>query len=69
MIPIVVLIRIIQLFLFVFMSRGPHDTIFINFVDHGTTGLVAFPHDHLYADQLNDAFTIMHSKKSYSKVT
>jgi len=25
------------------LESGPNDTVFINFVDHGATGLVAFP--------------------------
>jgi legumain len=28
------------------------DHVFINFVDHGAPGLVAFPHAYLYADDL-----------------
>ncbi|VVC37944.1 Peptidase C13, legumain [Cinara cedri] len=50
------------------VEGGRHDTIFINFVDHGTTGLVAFPNDFLYADQLNDAFNTMYANKSYRKM-
>lgn len=44
------------------------DTIFINFVDHGSHGILGFPHQLLYADQLNGALNTMHSKKSYKEV-
>lgn len=49
-------------------QRGPYDTIFINFVDHGSTGLLSFPNEYLYADQLNDAFNAMYKTSSYKKV-
>lgn len=51
-----------------YFYRGPLDKIFINYVDHGSRGLLSFPNDLLYADQLNDALNTMHSKKSYGKV-
>ena len=31
------------------------DIVFLNFADHGATGLIAFPNEYLYADDLNDA--------------
>jgi legumain len=37
-------------------------------VDHGTTGLLAFPDDYLYADQLNNALKYMFGSSSYRKV-
>lgn len=42
-------------FLEFFILRGLFDKIFINFVDHGTTGLLTFPNECLYADELNSA--------------
>lgn len=50
------------------MFRGPFDKIFINFVDHGSVGLIGFPNEVLFADQLNDVLNEMYLKKSYSKV-
>ncbi|XP_060858673.1 legumain-like [Metopolophium dirhodum] len=47
---------------------GPLDRIFINFVDHGTTGILGFPEDYLYADELNDAFNTMNENGSYKKM-
>lgn len=52
-----------------FIYRGPNDKIFINFVDHGSNGLLAFPDDYLYADQLNAALNSMYENSTYSKVT
>jgi len=45
------------------------DKVFINFVDHGAPGLIAFPEDFMYADQLNKTLTTMHEKKMYSQLT
>lgn len=50
------------------ISRGPHDTIFINFVDHGAEGLLSFPYDILFADQLNEAINYMHENRLYRQV-
>ncbi|XP_015367844.1 PREDICTED: legumain-like [Diuraphis noxia] len=50
------------------IQGGPLDRIFINFVDHGSTGLLSFPHDYLYADELNNAFNRMHGNKTYKKM-
>ncbi|XP_022166863.1 legumain-like [Myzus persicae] len=47
---------------------GQLDRIFINFVDHGASGLLGFPDDYLYADELNDAFTTMNNNESYKKM-
>ncbi|XP_025192744.1 legumain-like [Melanaphis sacchari] len=47
------------------IEGGPKDKVFINFVDHGTTGLLGFPDDYLYADQLNDALKTMYASASY----
>lgn len=50
------------------MFRGPFDKVFINFVGHGSDGLLVFQEDILFADDLNDAFNYMYFKNSYSKV-
>lgn len=34
--------------------------IFINFSDHGAPGLIAFPNEYLYANDLNATFNIMY---------
>ncbi|XP_060847426.1 legumain-like [Rhopalosiphum padi] len=50
------------------IEGGPNDSVFINFVDHGTTGILGFPDDYLYADQLNEAFKTMFASASYKMV-
>ncbi|XP_001943941.2 legumain [Acyrthosiphon pisum] len=50
------------------IEGGPHDKVFINFVDHGTTGILGFPDDLLYADELNDALKTMHASARYRMV-
>jgi len=44
------------------------DNVFLNFADHGATGLIAFPTGELYADQLTQTFKTMHSKKMYNQL-
>jgi legumain len=44
------------------------DRVFINFADHGATGLIAFPNDYLYASDLLKALDTMTQKKSYSEL-
>lgn len=44
------------------------DNVFIYFSDHGATGLIAFPSQELYADQLNNALKNMHRAKMYNKL-
>lgn len=42
--------------------------VFINFSDHGAPGLIAFPSEYLYANDLNATFTIMNQKKMYQEL-
>lgn len=50
------------------LISGPLDKVFINFVDHGGPGLLCFPNDFLFADQLNDALNTMYDNGAYRKV-
>mmetsp|Transcript_68802 Transcript_68802/g.128386 ORF Transcript_68802/g.128386 Transcript_68802/m.128386 type:complete len:448 (+) Transcript_68802:75-1418(+) len=50
------------------LKSGSRDHVFVNFVDHGAPGLVAFPSTELHKSQLDDAFTTMHKKKMYNKL-
>ncbi|XP_026821008.1 legumain-like [Rhopalosiphum maidis] len=50
------------------VKGGRFDKIFINYVDHGSTGLLCFPNDYLYADELNDAFNSMYGNGNYNKM-
>jgi legumain len=42
--------------------------VFIYFADHGAPGLIAFPSEYLYANDLNTAFNYMHDNKMYSEL-
>lgn len=50
------------------LTSGPHDNVFINFVDHGAPGLIAFPDTYLYADQLNATLTYMWEHHMYKQL-
>jgi hypothetical protein len=47
---------------------GPHDHIFVNFVDHGAPGLLAMPSDVLYASQLLTTLQEMNAQNRFAKV-
>jgi legumain len=44
------------------------DSVFINFADHGGTGIIAVVNDLLYADQLLGALKTMNTKQMYKKL-
>jgi len=44
------------------------DRVFVNFVDHGATGIIAFPTGEMTSKQLKTTLTTMHTKKMYSKL-
>ncbi|XP_054286479.1 legumain-like [Macrosteles quadrilineatus] len=50
------------------LKSGPNDHVFINFVDHGATGIIGFPNDVMYASELIKALKTMHKKKMYKKL-
>ena len=51
------------------LKSGPNDKVFINFVDHGGSNLVAFPvGSYLYSDQLNAAFKTMSAKQLFGEL-
>jgi legumain len=43
--------------------------VFVNFVDHGAPGLLAFPSDELYADDLEKALRKMAVNKQFARVS
>ncbi|OQR87248.1 vacuolar-processing enzyme [Achlya hypogyna] len=51
----------------VLKSTG-NDRIFVNFVDHGATGMICFPNANLYAKDLVDTLRTMHSRKLYKEL-
>jgi legumain len=42
--------------------------VFVYFSDHGAPGLIAFPNDYLYADQLLKTLNYMHQQKMYRQL-
>jgi len=50
------------------IASGPNDHVFVNFVDHGAEGIVAFPDGELTAKALNEAIQKMYKEKRYGKM-
>jgi len=50
------------------LKSGPNDHVFINFVDHGAPGLLAFPSSELHARSLQDTLLDMYQKNQYGKL-
>ncbi|PNF30184.1 Legumain [Cryptotermes secundus] len=50
------------------IKSGPSDHVFVNFVDHGAPGLLAFPRDELYADDLERALRKMAVKRQFARL-
>ncbi|CAB3360414.1 Hypothetical predicted protein [Cloeon dipterum] len=50
------------------LESGPHDHIFINFVDHGAPGLLAMPTDVVYASNLLSTLQDMSAKSKFAKM-
>jgi hypothetical protein len=51
------------------LKSDSDDHVFIYFTDHGSTNLIAFPDEYMYADQLNSTLWYMYQKKMYGKMT
>ena len=50
------------------LTSTTNDNVFMYFSDHGSSNLIAFPSKYLYADELNDAFKVMHEKGLYKEL-
>ena len=51
------------------LQSGSDDKVFVNFVDHGGSGLIAMPvGDYVYADQLKEALEQMNQTGMYSEL-
>jgi legumain len=48
------------------LKSSSTDTVFINFSDHGASGLIAFPSSYLYSDQLLATLSLMSSENKFS---
>jgi legumain len=51
------------------LTTDSETKLFINFSDHGAAGLIAFPYEYLYADQLQAAIDTMIEKKMFAEMT
>ncbi|KRZ41926.1 Legumain, partial [Trichinella pseudospiralis] len=51
------------------IKSGPNDHIFINFVDHGGSGILCFPEGEMTIGELNKTLTEMHRLKKYVYAT
>lgn len=47
------------------LKSNSNSKVFVNFADHGAAGLIAFPSDVLYADDLVNALTYMNTNQMY----
>jgi len=50
------------------LETNENSKVFVFFTDHGAPGLIAFPSEYLYADQLNKTFEHMYQNKLYSEL-
>lgn len=50
------------------LKSTENDRVFVNFVDHGATGIIAFPQGEMTSKQLKTALTTMSTKKMFSKL-
>jgi len=50
------------------LKSNENSKVFINFVDHGAPGLIAFPSAYLYANDFNHTITYMHENKMYDQL-
>ncbi|VDP06096.1 unnamed protein product [Soboliphyme baturini] len=48
------------------LDSGHFDNVFINFVDHGDSGIISFPNGVLTAKELNETFIQMHKENRYN---
>jgi len=50
------------------LKSTANDRVFVNFVDHGATGIIAFPSGEMTSKQLKTTLQTMHDKQMYSKL-
>jgi len=55
-------------YVFILFYSKRRDNIFVYFVGHGTSGILAFPDNYLYADELNNALQSMYSDRKFNNV-
>lgn len=50
------------------LKTNENSKVFVNFADHGAPGLIAFPSEYLYANDLNAAIKYMNENKMYKEM-
>lgn len=50
------------------LMSNANSKIFFTYFDHGAPGLLGFPREFMYADELLDAFKFMHENKMYKEM-
>jgi legumain len=50
------------------LKSSSTDSVFINFSDHGASGLIAFPSSYLYSDQLLATLSLMSSENKFAQL-
>lgn len=50
------------------LKSNASSKVFVNFVDHGAPGLIAFPNSYLYANDFNKTITTMYETKMYEQL-
>jgi len=50
------------------LEAGPEDNVFVYFSDHGATGLIAFPSEYLYANDLINTLNYMSKQNMYKQL-
>eukprot|EP00755_Sulcionema_specki_P023756 Sspe_Gene.149::Locus_49_Transcript_1_1_Confidence_1.000_Length_797::g.149::m.149/K01369/LGMN; legumain len=50
------------------LQSTAEDKVFVNFVDHGGVGIIAFPSGLMHATELQTTLKTMHSKKMYKEL-
>jgi legumain len=50
------------------LKTNANSKVFVNFADHGAPGLIAFPSEYLYANDLNATITYMHENNLYNEM-
>ena len=48
------------------LSSNASDNVFLYFADHGGPGILGFPHEYLYASDLQAALNTMYSNKMFN---
>ena len=50
------------------LESNQESSVFLYFSDHGAPGFLIFPHDSIYADELEETIKKMHNKTLYKEL-